>query len=364
MNKEASFFKKHGPLIHYLLPTAILEVVLLILLNFHLMGYMNVLCIAIAVVVFPFFDFTVYENSHSYRFGAGIIASIVMTLCMTLGSFSAYLGVVWVVVGLLIPVILMVVLSSLPGKLKINGILSCLVYTIGIGSPMPVVKLMFVGKWIFIGGVICTLFFFLYYKFLTKFERVEGIFFLTPKHLRLHFSQFNPRRIRFGVALYVTTVVAYIVSVHLSYRFPQIISLSRANWAPFFVFGMLVYTDNKHAIYVRITQRFIGTIIGILIAMAVIMITHNPLILSIVFIIATMVFMSINFKPKNFTQFVTGASIFVMFLYVLVMRAAPIVLWYRFVETIVAIVIAILAIVIFWPLLHKLFPLGEWEKKE
>lgn len=364
MNTEKSFLKKHGPLIHYLLPTAILEVILLLLLNFHIMGYLTVLCIAIAVVVFPFFDFTVYENTHTYRFGAGVIAAIVMALCMTLGSYSAYLGVVWVVIGLLIPVVLMVVLSSLPGKLKINGILSCLVYTIGIGSPMPLFKLVFVGKWIFIGGIICTVFFFLYYKFLTRFERSEGIFFLTPKHLKKHFSVFNPRRIRFGVALYITTVVAYLVSIYLSHHFPNIFSSSRANWAPFFVFGMLVYTDNKHAIYVRICQRFIGTLIGILIAMVVIMLTRNPVILSVVFIIATMVFMSINFKPKNFTQFVTGASVFVMFLYVLVMRAAPIVLWFRFAETIVAIVIAILAILIFWPLLHKLFPLGEWEKRE
>lgn len=364
MTIEKSFFRKHELLIHYLFPTLILEIILLILLNFQLIGKMNILCLAIAVVVYPFFDYTVYENSHKYRFGSGIIATIIIVLCMTLGSYSAYLGVGYVILGLIIPVILMLILNSLPGKLKINGILSCLVYTIGIGSPMSFNKLIFVGKWIFLGGIICTIFFYVYYTILTRFERVEGLFYITPKHIKQHLKTFNPRRFRFGVALYIATVVAYLVSVILSKYFPGVMSISRANWAPFFVFGMLIYTRDKHEMYIRISQRFIGTIIGIIIAMGVLLLTRNLLVLSILFIIATMIFMTINFKPKNFTQFVTGATVFVMFLYVLVMRAPFSVLWYRFIETVIAIVIAVLVILIFWPLLHKLFPLGGWENKE
>jgi|GEM_PF-1747001 len=363
MEKIKAFYSKNYKCIHFALPAVVLEIVLIIMLNLHIGGFFTILSMTVGVICYPWFDFTVYEQTHRYRFVSGVVFSFIIAACVTVGGIAAYYGIIWAMVSLVIPVVLMLFFFTMPNNFRISGVLCPLLFTMGMGVALPVKTMLFMGVLIFLGGVITAIIYFIYYRFFTNLERAKGSFYMTPKEILAHISGQNPRVYRFAIALYITAVLAYLTSNYLSQKFHIFIVEDRSYWAAYFVFAMLQYNNTKEKAYERVWHRFFGTILGILVATPFALFVHSVIILSVVFVIASIILFAISFQKITYLHFAFAANFYVMFLYVLVMKSSSTVLLFRFSETFVAVIWVLIAIAIFWPLLKWLIPLEKWEDK-
>jgi len=363
MDKIKAFYNKYYNRIHFILPALILEIVLLILIDLHVGNYMMLLFIGVGVVIYPNFDFTFYEQSHRYRFIAGVISTFLIALCVTLGALFSNAGILWAVIGLLIPVAMMLFFFTMPNKLKLNGILCPLLFTMGLGMPMHPELMVKYGVCIFIGGVITAIVYQFYYRFLTRIERTKGSFYMTPTEITAHIKGLNPRVYRFALALYITAVLSYLTSIYLSKKFGFIVSSEKTYWGAYFVFGMLQFNNTKEKAVERVWFRFFGTLCGIVVALPFVIFIHSSIVLGILMIIATAVFFWVSYSPKNYLHFSVAVNFYVMFFYVVVMQSSTYVLMFRFGETCIAAVWVLISIFIFWPVFKKCFPMEKWEDK-
>jgi len=249
-------------------------------------------------------------------------------------------------------------------KLKLNGVLFGLLFTMGLGSPLPTNQILKYGTLVFIGGLVTAIIYYLYYRFCVKIDREDGVFHMTPNEIKDHIKKVNPRVYRFALILYITTVLAYLSSIYLSHKLGMLISSERTYWGAWFVFGMLQYNSNIDKILERVWFRFFGTICGVLVALGLVLVVHSAFGLAIVLVIATAIYFWVAFSPKNYFHFSAAANFYVMFFYVVVMRVNTEIIWFRFAETCIAAVWVIVTIFVLWPLFRWLMPMGKYEMEE
>jgi len=354
------FYYSEYKLIHFMIPAIALLIMLMLLFNENLLPSFEMKAVALGVILYPFFDMTVYEYKRTYRLKAGLIAAVICALCYTFGSFIGQFGVVAVVLGLLVPVGLVIFSAELPAKLKGNGVFCSRLLTMGIGSTTILHNTLRMGLFLFIGMAIMAGIYFVYYSiWARKIKRKEGVWHPHPHVLKKHFLNMNPRLFRYASGLYLTAVIAYLIAVYLSHLFPQWIEARHTYWAPFFVFSMLQFNPNKKHSYNRVFHRFLGTFMGMLIALAVVYGIHNVIVLNCVYILYTLCFLGIAFNPKQYIHFATASNAFVMMMYVVVMKVPMQVIYFRMLETVIAVVMCIVCLLVFWPLLHAVMPLKD-----
>lgn len=364
MNQITTLYRKIYYRIHFSVPVMCISAILLVVNMMIGQGILIAFAVTMCVNIYPFIDVATFEQKHFYRLFSGVVMTLFASITILMGSVSAHYGVGWVLIGYLFPVLFWLFFYTMTGNIQMIGIIFPLAYTIGISSPGTFQKMLGVVSFVGVLGIIMVGIYFFYYLLMIKIGRKKGHFHLKPSEVVHHVKTTNPRVYRFAVNLYIVIILAYLSSLLLGYLFPQFVNSGKSYWAGFFVFVMLQFNNNLEKTLVRVWSRVSGTIVGVFISWVLLNIFHQKSLRLILFLCAIFCFLQVIYHFEHYFYFAVTASVFVMFMYVILLKADTTIYDYRISETFIAGCWVVFSIYIFWPMFRKIIPMGKWELKE
>ena len=355
-----NIYKKHYGKIHFCITGIVIALILVVGLTLFPQYKLIILSCAYGIAIFPYYDWVFFENTHHYRLCANLILACALPILIYLGGLLASLGTFYVCIGFIIPVLIVMFLNLLPGRYKMNSWLFAMFFSTGTGMGSEISKLGSEALYLFFGLLLCCIIYYLYYLiFAKKIQRVKAEFYPSISAVKHVFKNANPRVFRFSLILYISVILAYLCSVMLNHLVPQFYLSSRAYWSPYFVFLILQLNPEKSKLVQRTFHRFLGTLMGLILGTVVVVLIHNPLYVRIVFIVITLILLNAAYDVKNYYRFTVITNSYMMFLYIGILSLTVNIAMFRFAETIISVLISLMAIFILRPIFQRIFPIQE-----
>lgn len=350
--------------VHYCISGSIVTTIVVLLLIFNIGKPEYVAFASMGMVTYPFFELAVLDFSNQYRVLVGVIAAIVLPIVLIIGGVLIQLGPIWAALGFVIPVLNYIVLNMLPPRYRAMSWFIPIYYVTGMSIPMSIHLLLLFALCNCIGIVSVVLFYVIYYRLFAEYlTESKEAWYPSKKGIKLMIMEANPRVFRYGVIIYIASILAYAISIWLHNFIHSVVDVSHTYWASYFIFMILQFTPDIRYLYSRVWHRFIGTFSGLLIATLLIYLCPNLLGIRLIFLGVTALLLFVAYKPKTYFHFQITVNTYLLLMYVGLLGNGWDVAKYRFVETLIAVGVSLIAIVVIYPIIKRIIPVEKWEAK-